>query len=374
MKPLAIASEDTIEPLAGDAKDAKTNQDSKNSKDAKTEKGKSEDHDQVRTTDDGIKLITAAIHGCCTWTGKCDGSQEYCNANEGRCKTCGGGWKNSTKPTDFGGWDGGWCASKGQMKEWELPQIPVYKSTGQAALQVKVLTYNLEWWEVYRKKGGEGGRQGQLIASSGPYDIMGFQECQDPWRVLADAGKMDYYFAYQGGGAKDSTAVCVLYAKDTWDALAHGEEPVAEDVAGKWTYFGKRLAVWYRLQHKQTKEIVFFVNHHGPLPLGSGGVCGGHATAYNILEVIQRNSKPGDAIIIVGDFNAQADSMTVSQLASQLKRAYSGWKFNGIDHVLSNLDTHHVTAHANLGGAGSDHDALTVTFELGPQGTNAVVA
>merc|ERR550532_82651 len=306
--------------------------------------------------------VVAAIHGCCTWTGKCDSSQAFCNINKGRCKGCGGQWKTNTSPRDFGGWDKAWCA-KGKMDTWALPSVPTYKPVSRKPINVKILDWNLAWFEVYKKKGGEGGQQGRWLASSGPYDIIGFQECQNPWRILGDGGLMDTYHAYQGGGGKDSTAICVLYKKDTWDELGHGEKKVAEDRPGKWSYFGKRLAVWFRLRHKDTGETVMFVNHHGPLPLGSGGICGGHATAYNILEVIQNNSKVDDAIILVGDFNAGADSLTVNQLSSTLTRCYSGVKFRGIDHFFTNFNVKRVVHAANFGGHGSDHDALSITFK-----------
>jgi len=310
--------------------------------------------------------IVAGIHGCCTWTGQCDSSQAFCNINEGRCKGCGGKWKTDTSPRDFPGSDKAWCA-RGKMDSWTLPSVSAYKPVGHDSISVKILDWNLAWYQVYKKKGGEGGQQGKWLASSGPYDIIGFQECQNPWRIMENGGLMDTYHAYQGGGAKDSEAICVLYKKDTWEELEHGEKNVAEDRPGKWTYFGKRLTVWFRLRHKDTKETVMFVNHHGPLPIGSGGICGGHATAYNILEVIQNNSKAGDAVVLVGDFNAGADSLTVSQLTSTLTRCYTGVKFHGIDHFLTNFNVKRVVHSANLGGHGSDHDALSITFKLGPQ-------
>jgi len=311
----------------------------------------------------GSKVV-AAIHGCCTWTGRCDSAQAFCNINKGRCEGCGGKWKTDTTPRDFGGWPKAWCA-KGKMDSWALPAIPAYKPVSRKPLTIKILDWNLEWFEVYKKKGGEGGQQGKFLASAGAHDILGFQECQNPWKVMGDGGLMDTYSAYQGGGAKDSEALCVLYKKDTWEELGHGEKKVAEDRPGKWTYFGKRLAVWFRLRHKETKEIVTFVNHHGPLPLGSGGICGGHATAYNLLQVIQNNSKAGDAVIMVGDFNAGADSLTVSQLTGTLTRCFSGVKFNGIDHIFTNFDAKRMVKGANMGGHGSDHDALSITFKLG---------
>jgi len=319
-----------------------------------------------------LKLVKAAEQGCCACGGHCDSSQVYCNQGKGFCEKCGCTWNDDFKPTDFGGSPHAWCA-KGKMDSWRVPAAPEYMPAASSPLLIKVLTYNLEWWKVYMKKGGEGGREGHLVASSGPYDFIGLQECQNPWRLLGDGGLGDAYFAYQGGRGQDSVAVCAAYRKAAWEELAHGEEFVAEDGGGKGNYYGKRLAVWFRLKHRKTGEVVLFLVHHGPLPLSSGGLCGGHATGYNLLELMASKARTGDAIIFVGDFNAGPGSMTVQTVESQLTRVYSGWRFGGIDHIFTNLGGARVADKRNLGGAGSDHDALSVTLKLGEVSKKAVV-
>merc|ERR1711874_3458 len=55
---------------------------------------------------------------------------------------------------------------------------------------VKILNYNLFWWNLFERRHGENGRAGRKIASTSQpeeYDFMGFQECKDVNRVMSDA-------------------------------------------------------------------------------------------------------------------------------------------------------------------------------------------
>jgi hypothetical protein len=192
------------------------------------------------------------------------------------------------------------------------------------------------------------------------FDLMGFQECQDPKWVLDDADLLDNYTFFQG-----PLQTCMAFRSDTWTFIANGSALVAED--GDWVRkndWGKRVAIWMRLRHDATGRTVFFMNHHGPLPLHSGGMCGGLATAYNLLQEMYENMQPSDAVILVGDFNANAKSMTVRSMATQLHLLHHGTSFGGVDNFFSNIDDSHVIETHNYGHGGSDHDALGLTIEL----------
>lgn len=76
----------------------------------------------------------------------------------------------------------------------------------------------------------------------------------------------------------------MAYNKHLWALIDHDEASVAEDRADQW--YGRRDSQWARFRNIQTAETYFFMNHHGPLPLNSGGECAGEATAYNILRTI----------------------------------------------------------------------------------------
>jgi len=226
------------------------------------------------------------------------------------------------------------------------------------AVNIKVLTYNLFWWNLFGIRGGMWRSAGRLIEQNGPFDLMGFQECDDVNRIVADTG-MGHEYASFGGVHAVSTA----WHQTEWELLAQGSEDVAEDHRAQW--YGRRALVWVRVRHHATGAIVFFANHHGPLPVGypGGGFCGPEATAYNILRSIANNAHKGDAVILTGDFNALRNSRTNAALSEFLTHQYEGNSFDGVDNFYSN-DCAVKVEGFNHGNGGSDHDALSVTFTV----------
>jgi len=223
------------------------------------------------------------------------------------------------------------------------------------AVQFKILTYNLYWWNLF--KGGGGQSASDLIAESGqdmPYDFMAFQECEDVQLVLSRAGVLQHYHMNQG-----EHNLCMAIRSRDWAILDQGQTDVAEDTPKN--YYGKRAAQWVHARHSSTGKNVLFVNHHGPLGKNSGGVCGGGATAYNLLKLIAARGRPGDAVVLVGDYNANAAAWTLEALFTRLHRNFFGIR-GGDDNVLSNIRS---TQTLNLGNGGSDHDALSVVFQVG---------
>lgn len=250
----------------------------------------------------------------------------------------------------------GWCQGQKPTPGWDL------RSTCPASrdLKVRALTYNLFWWNLFGQRGGNGGSAGKSIASAHavqPFDVMGFQECDDVKRVLRDAGLSNEFDAIDGGHA-----ISLAWRKTQWQLLTSGVEDVNEDQRSQ--YYGRRAAQWVRLRHLQTGKTLFFVNHHGPLPVNSGGSCTGAATAYNLLRMMGKNAARGDLILLTGDFNQAPGSETVSTLESYSNRLFTGSSFGGVDNFFSNCPRNAVFSTQNLGGAGSDHDALSITLEI----------
>lgn len=119
-----------------------------------------------------------------------------------------------------------------------------------------------------------------------------------------------------------------------------------------------------RLQHKSSDMTLFFMNHHGPLSVNSGGACGGKATAHNLLKAMAKNGKPGDVLVLVGDFNANAASRTVQGLWTHLTHVYNSVSFGGVDNIFSNVPRSAVVETKDLGSGGSDHHAISATISL----------
>ncbi|CAE8589874.1 unnamed protein product [Polarella glacialis] len=250
----------------------------------------------------------------------------------------------------------GWCQGQRPEPGWGLRGTC---PSGQN-LKVKALTYNLFWWNLFGQRRGNGGSAGKLIASSQAsqaFDVMGFQECDDVNRVLADAGLQNDYGSVNGGHA-----IAIAWRKSSWELLASGKGDVNEDQRSQ--YYGNRAAQWVRLRHTQNGQTLFFVNHHGPLPVNSGGQCGGEATAFNMLRMIGSNAFQGDLIILVGDFNSQANTQTTTALEGYMHRVYTGSSFGGVDHIFSNCDETAMYSAVNLGAGGSDHEALSAGFQV----------
>jgi len=274
--------------------------------------------------------------------------------------------------------DGPWCQAS-------LPDdfnLNTCNSIG-APLEVKILTYNLYWWNLFGVRHGADGSAGKLIASaaekSKAFDLMGFQECEDISRVLNDAGMEDEYETIVG-----PHSVALAYRKATWTALDHGVVDVAEDRKDQW--YGRRSVVWVRLKHASTGRTVFFMNHHGPLPVNSGGMCGGAATVYNVLKVAKDNMASDDVVILTGDFNSDSNSLEIQLMRQRMHEVVGGTVFNGIDHIFSNCAgpapqrgmavsgiEHGVLAGGaggtvvethDLGSGGSDHHAIEAVVSL----------
>jgi len=220
----------------------------------------------------------------------------------------------------------------------------------QGGAQFKILSYNLFWWNLFGKRNGNGKSAGKLIARSGPYDIMGFQECDDVQRVLRDAGLQNSHAALPGGHA-----LAIAYRRAAWHKLDSGTINVAEDRRDQ--YYGNRAVNWARLRHISTGKVVLFVNHHGPLPVNSGGKDGGESTARNILRVIGEQSQNSNLQILVGDLNADRHSRTQQVLQQGLKRVFVKW-VDAIFASKSGFDGR------DIGKGGSDHDAIEATFQI----------
>lgn len=255
-----------------------------------------------------------------------------------------------------------WCQVSIPPPQWALKHCPFQANV--ARIRVKALTYNLFWWRLFNQLGGGHRSVGKLIAKTSghdQYDLMAFQECDDRWRVLNDAkleGLSGDYEAIDGG-----RALAIAFRRSRWGLLASGVVDVGEDDSAQ--YYGRRGAHWVRLRHRDGRTI-FFMNHHGPLPVSWGGGCTGSATSMNILREIATHAHTQDAIILTGDFNAEAHSSRIKQMDKHLHRVYSGTSMGGVDHFFSNCAED--VAGANLGKGvgehGSDHDAIGVTFRL----------
>lgn len=248
-----------------------------------------------------------------------------------------------------------WCMSKAPADSMWRPQADG------TALQVKVLSYNLYWWNLFGKRGGNDNSAGNLIkqaVGSQPFDFMGFQECEDPVKVLGPVGLLSEYEAVQG-----DYAICMAYRKSAWSLIAKSSDDVAEDMPTQ--HYGRRAVQWIRLRHQTSGRTAFFMNHHGPLSVNSGGACGGESTANNLMAVVHLHAEVGDLVVLVGDFNSNAASTTIQYLWRQLTHVHVGDTWAGVDNIFSNVDPSDIVETHILGSGGSDHNAIAAVVRAG---------
>jgi len=255
------------------------------------------------------------------------------NVQEGECKVGGDNW----------------CAATVPDANFSLKSCPGL------GMRIKAITYNLFWWNLFGQRGGNHGSAGKLVkgaAGDEPFDLAGFQECDDPNWIMGDAGMSSDDYDYVRWGSNT-----LAFNKNRFEVLESGDGKFAQDYG---TYNYKRGAQWARLQEKSTGNKLFVMNHHGPLPVSTGGVCGGEATAYGALNMIDQHSEPGDAVLFMGDFNADGGSQTVKTLKGYMHHIMDDW----VDNFFSNCGGDVVKETKNLGKGGSDHNALMVVMEF----------
>lgn len=249
------------------------------------------------------------------------------------------------------------CIAEAPGHGWTLPRCD------NGSLQVKVLSYNLFWWNLFGLRNGDAGSAGHLISSTSwpkVYDLLALQDCKDVRRLLED-GRLQHQFE---DVSSSKFSLCFAYHRAAWQMLDHGEATVGEDEIPSSegaTLF--RGSIWLRLLHRATARIIFAVNHQGPMPLGSGGKCGGEAVAYNILKLIANHAHKTDAVLVLGDFKANSQSSVATYLRHHLDHQYSGTALGGVDHIFGCRGSKSLGSF-NLGSGGSSHDAISALLSV----------
>jgi len=242
-----------------------------------------------------------------------------------------------------------------------------FSAMGCSGSKVTVATYNLYWWCVsnewhncHQFAGGQGFKElYKTIADNAPFDLAGFQECDDVEQVLQGADLQAFdYFAPKGSDAP------MVWSTERFQKIGGpGSEWIAKD---KW---GDRLMNWVRLREKATNTSIFFANTHGPLDQ-----CGGDAgskAASNYQAAIDKHKQLEDKVVFTGDFNCGSMDETMMTLGQGLFNAATDQSFNGADHVLVSPGVN-LCGYSSTGGFPSDHQFLKMHLSLDNSTSNSV--
>lgn len=218
-----------------------------------------------------------------------------------------------------------------------------------------VVSYNLYWWCVsdeYRNcpqfSSGKGFNMlYDKIKQNGPFDLIGFQECDNVAQIIGGIGLSSRFSYYAAPGDGPMAWDNQKYAK----IGDPGQFWIAKD------QYGDRFMNWVRLQVQGSSQTIFFANTHGPLN-GCGSDLGNR-----YIEGINGNKQPADTVVLTGDFNCGSSTAALTALAASFQNDATGDSFGGADHIFSSFGVS-VLSQGHVNGAPSDHSLLKAVLSL----------
>jgi len=220
------------------------------------------------------------------------------------------------------------------------PRVSTLLETA-ASGQITIVSYNLYWWNV--KQNGRWDSLHERIQGERPFDLIGFQECEDVASVLQNSG-LTGFALYEGPFPNPAPLAWDINAFST--VGGPGTKLIGKD---RW---GDRHLNWVRLKHVQSGANVFFANTHGPL-----GTCD-RTLGNNWMRGVKDNKQAGDIVFMTGDFNCKGYTSAMRVLTRELSGGFDG----GIDHILTNHGRKEWAQRRE--GYPSDHPLIKATFTV----------
>merc|ERR1712137_819298 len=158
--------------------------------------------------------------------------------------------------------------------------------------KIKVVSYNLYWWNAFGQNPWKGEHVTDNIKNNLQPDVLGLQECDNPGLIEQRTG---YVAASEFAGAQGVSVKPGMFRigdRGTQDIQA----------TGKW---GPRYVPWAQLTHSSGRTFWHF-NTHWCVHNGNGRTCDANTRyngAKNMLQIIRQKTR-GAPAIITGDFNA----------------------------------------------------------------------
>lgn len=191
-------------------------------------------------------------------------------------------------------------------------------------MDLNVLSYNLQWWKT------QGGPDiSKTINANGPFDLMGFQECDNVGQFLNSVGADQGLTYASKQGPQD---IAIAWDTKKFSKVDEGSATVGHDG------WGGRSMQWVRLSVTGTDKHIVFANTHGPVNQCKGNEDWSN-TADNYINNIEGAMKDGDSMFFTGDFNCGTPDDLMAKLRAKFNDAAQASYFKPIlyqpDHIFT---------------------------------------
>lgn len=223
----------------------------------------------------------------------------------------------------------------------------------QISATVKVVSYNLYWWNAFGLKENGWKRDGILrnIKSDLRPDTIGFQECDSPELLKSRTG---LEVASKFAGAQG-----IMVKSGKFRILSAGSRDL--EATGKW---GTRYMTWARLEDPRTQQRFWHFNTHWCVHSNSSHVCD-EETRYRGAKTMVKAIHElvgAEPVIVTGDFNAEMDERGPQHfLQSGFQLAVNEW----VDSIFYSNDWE-LLSQGTGSSAGSDHHPVYAELRLKP--------
>ncbi|CAL1143941.1 unnamed protein product [Cladocopium goreaui] len=222
-------------------------------------------------------------------------------------------------------------------------------SGGSGELKVKVVSYNLYWWNAFDQNSWKSDGIISNIKENLRPDTIGFQECDSPSQISRRTGFLSEASQFKG-------AQGVMIREGRFRASNKGSRDL--EATGKW---GPRYVTWVKLTDESGKSFWHF-NTHWCVHSEGKRVCNEdvrYRGARNMVRAI-RDVAGDSPVLITGDFNARMNEKGPQHfLDSGFKLAVNDW----VDCIF--YSNHWTLLREGKGSSsGSDHKPVYAELAL----------
>jgi len=230
-----------------------------------------------------------------------------------------------------------------------ISRPPWSGGSGGESLKVRVVSYNLYWWNAFGQNPWKSDHIIRNIKNTLKPDSIGLQECDEP-QTIRDRAGLERASKFDG-------AQGIMVKPGVFRKGDSGSRDI--QATGKW---GPRYVTWVELIDPKSGRTFWHFNTHWCVHNGNGRVCNEevrYGGAKHMLDVIKEKASDMP-VVITGDFNANLDERGPQHfLKNGFKLAENAW----VDCIFY---SHHweLARHGTGDAAHSDHRPIFAELVL----------